>query len=88
MKTKKIFFTLSAFLAFIIPVSIVLSNCGYFLGFTDAAEFALVAEIAGIAHPPGFPSYILAAKTWSLLLHAIGIGNVKALFGFLFFAQQ
>ncbi|MFM9007806.1 MAG: hypothetical protein ACKORE_04410, partial [Bacteroidota bacterium] len=31
------------------------------LGFADASEFALCVELGSIAHPPGFPAYILLA---------------------------
>lgn len=81
MKTKLIF-PLSALLAFVIPMIIVLSNIGYFLGFADAAEFALVIKIAGIAHAPGFPSYIIIGKLWSVIMHFLGIAHVKGLIWF------
>ena len=68
MRRKTILFSLSVLLSFAIPTLIVLSNVGYFLGFADAAEFALVTKIAGIAHPPGFPAYVLTGKVWSWLM--------------------
>lgn len=37
------------------------------LMFDDAAEFALVIRLGSIAHPPGFPSYILSGMIWDRL---------------------
>jgi len=41
------------------------------LGFADAGEFALVTHIAGIAHPPGFPAYVLAGWLWGKALSVL-----------------
>ena len=82
MKSKTFLYPVSALLAFIVPVFIILSNAGYFLGFADAAEFALVTKIAGIAHAPGFPSYILFGKAWSVLMEVLGIAHIKGMVWF------
>lgn len=34
------------------------------LGFADGAEFALVARLGAVAHPPGFPAYVALAHAW------------------------
>ena len=34
------------------------------LGFADGAEFALVARLGSVAHPPGFPAYVALAHAW------------------------
>jgi hypothetical protein len=42
---------------------------------SDSAELALAAEEAGIAHPPGYPTYVLLAHLW----HIIPLANELAL---------
>ncbi len=71
MKNNKLFYYLFGFLAFSVSAILFLSNASDSLGFADAGEFALVTKILGIAHPPGFPSYVFIG--WAL-------GKVFALF--------
>ncbi|MEP7264385.1 MAG: DUF2723 domain-containing protein [Bacteroidota bacterium] len=76
---KNISFSVFALLSFLLPSIIVYSNTGFFLGFADAAEFALVSKIAGIAHAPGFPAYILAGKLWSAIVGLAGVNHITAM---------
>jgi hypothetical protein len=80
--SDRIRYRLVAGISFIIPVIVVLSNAGYFTGFADSAEFALVSSLNGIAHPPGFPAYILLSHFWNLLLSAAGISPITSLIWF------
>ena len=82
MNIRSILVPIAALMAFAIPACIVLSNAGYFLGFADAAEFALVTRIGGIAHPPGFPAYVLTGKIWSMMMHLLGVSHIKAMVWF------
>ena len=67
-------------ITFITTLILALSNANFqVLGFADAAEFALLTDIAGIAHAPGFPAYILAGKLFSVLLSIVGIQHLAAL---------
>ncbi len=71
MKNTKLFYYSFGIFAFLIPAILFLSNASDSLGFADAGEFALVTNILGIAHPPGFPSYVFTG--WLL-------GKVFAMF--------
>ena len=51
-------------LCFIVPFLFYYFTKASALGFADAAEFALVTKIAGIAHAPGFPSYVVLGWLW------------------------
>jgi hypothetical protein len=69
-----------AVISFIIPFCIFLSNASFHnLGFADASEFALVTKFFGIAHPPGFPSYVLFATFFSKLIGLSGLTHVSTL---------
>lgn len=37
----------------------------------DAAEFVTLGVIGGIAHPPGYPCYILLLKLWHFFFHSV-----------------
>ncbi len=54
----------AAISAFLLPLILYIVNAPPSLGFADAAEFALVAKINSIAHPPGFPAYTYLAHLW------------------------
>ncbi|MFN8155541.1 MAG: DUF2723 domain-containing protein [Bacteroidia bacterium] len=70
-------------LVFICAISLLLSNAAFnSLGFADAAEFALLSDLAGIAHAPGFPAYILLSKFISMLLEGFGLSHISALVAF------
>lgn len=57
-----------------------LCNAGFTaLGFADAAEFALVTKLMGIAHPPGFPAYVLLAGNFAALLKLFGLSHITSL---------
>ncbi len=79
MKQNKLAPILFGALSFLIPLILFLSNSGNSLGFADGAEFALVTKLCGIAHPPGFPSYITIAWLWTKLFALFGIAHIKAL---------
>ena len=49
------------------------------LGFADAAEFALVTKIAGIAHAPGFPSYVVTGWLWSKIAGLFTTDHILAM---------
>lgn len=67
-------------LVFFCTLLISLSNASFdTLGFADAAEFALVTKLMGIAHPPGFPAYVLLAGSFSGLLSFIGLNHITSL---------
>ncbi|MFM9056930.1 MAG: protein O-mannosyl-transferase family, partial [Bacteroidota bacterium] len=48
------------------------------LGFADASEFALCVELGSIAHPPGFPAYILLAHGFMAAVSQL-MGTIDAL---------
>lgn len=52
---------------FAITLLVFISTSSKYLMFDDAAEFALVIQLGSIAHPPGFPSYILSGMIWDRL---------------------
>lgn len=76
---RKTSWYLFAGISFLLPAIFLFLNSGSYLGFADAAEFALVTKIAGIAHAPGFPSYVTAGWLWTKLLSFLDINHVKAL---------
>ncbi len=57
-------FTLTSFL---LPLCLYWFTKTASLGFADAGEFAIVTKIAGIAHAPGFPAYVLTGWLFSKL---------------------
>ncbi len=64
MNSQRIFYFAGAVLSFSAPFLLFYFTRSNSLGFADAGEFALVTKIAGIAHPPGFPSYVLIGWLW------------------------
>jgi len=71
---------LFAVAVFILALAIPLSNASFnTLGFADAAEFALVSDLAGIAHAPGFPAYVLLSKLFSMIAQFAGSDHIAAL---------
>src|SRR5262245_59886716 len=38
----------------------------------DASELTLVLAVGGVAHPPGYPLYVLVGHAWVQLVHALG----------------
>ena len=77
MDWKKIIYPLLVFTG---SLFLLLSNANFnSLGFADAAEFALQSDLAGIAHAPGFPAYILLSKLVTTLFEAFGISHIAAL---------
>lgn len=78
--TEKKATLLGSLLVFSICLIVSLANANFTaLGFADAAEFALVNELTGIAHAPGFPAYILISKVCTSLFSALGISHVASL---------
>ncbi len=82
---KSVSFSLFAIFSFLIPGIVIYGNTGWYLGFADAGEFALATKIAGIAHAPGFPSYILAGKLWSSFTGIAGIPHISSMIIFSIF---
>lgn len=55
-------------LCFLYPFVIYFVTQSSSLMFDDAAEFATVIRLGSIAHPPGFPAFILIGMGWDFLL--------------------
>ena len=66
-------------LSFFIPLSCFIITSSHSLMFDDAAEFALVAKLGSIAHPPGTPSFILFGFIWIKLASLFGINIIDSL---------
>ncbi len=67
-------------LSFAIPLVLLLLNANFkSFGFADAGEFSLVTKIFGIAHPPGFPSYVIVATFFAKLLSITSISHIASL---------
>jgi len=47
-------------------------------GMGDASELTLVLATGGVAHPTGYPLYVLAGHPFCLVLHAFGVGWSRA----------
>ncbi len=47
-------------------------------GMGDAAELTLVLATNGVAHPTGYPLYVLVGHGYCALLHALGVGWPRA----------
>lgn len=62
---KKHWYKLFALASFLIPFALYWFTKTTSLGFADAGEFAIVTKIAGIAHAPGFPAYVLSGWLFS-----------------------
>ena len=66
-------------LSFFVPLICFFLTSSHSLMFDDAGEFALVANLGSIAHPPGTPAYILAGMLWIKLTSLFGLNSVDAL---------
>lgn len=58
---------LFALTSFLLPFCLYWFTKTTSLGFADAGEFAIVTKIAGIAHAPGFPAYVVTGWLFSKL---------------------
>ncbi len=67
MNDEKKWVVFFAVLAFLLPFCLYWFTRTDSLGFADAGEFALVTRIAGIAHAPGFPAYVISGYLFSQL---------------------
>lgn len=66
--------------SFTVTLAISLSNASFdVLGFADAAEFALCSSIQGIAHPPGFPAYVLISSVFTTMVGLLGLKGIAGL---------
>jgi hypothetical protein len=77
VKSKAYLF--SAFVSFLFPFCLYWFTKSDSLGFADAGEFAIVTKIAGIAHPPGFPSYVITGWLFSKAASLLSINHVLAM---------
>jgi hypothetical protein len=59
-------------LAFAVPLAIYIASLQSGVDFWDTGELQTVPYILGIAHPSGFPAYVLIGWVWS---HAIPFGD-------------
>lgn len=64
MKHAKLFL---AFSAFLLPFIFYIFTLAPSVGFTDAGELAASALTLGIAHPSGYPLFIILAHLWAAL---------------------
>ncbi|HLP20292.1 MAG TPA: DUF2723 domain-containing protein, partial [Chitinophagales bacterium] len=62
-------------LAFLISFSAYFFTRSASLGFSDAAEFALVTKLGSIAHGPGFPAYVFLGWVWAGMLSVLGANH-------------
>jgi 4-amino-4-deoxy-L-arabinose transferase-like glycosyltransferase len=62
----------SAVGAFVVALALYLPTLMPTVGFWDTAEFQTVGPILGIAHPTGFPSYVLLTWAASIVLSPFG----------------
>ena len=62
-----------ALLAFAVPFAVYCTSAQRYVQFWDTGEFQTVPYILGIAHPTGFPAYILIGFVFS---HVVAIGSV------------
>lgn len=77
---KKINVILPPLLVVLLTMTIILSNAVFnSLGFADAAEFALLSQLKGVAHAPGFPAYILLSSLFSTIAGYAGFGQIGSL---------
>lgn len=78
--TEKIITRFNILLVFLSSLAISLINANFnALGFADAAEFALLNELMGIAHAPGFPAYIVLSKIFTSLCEIVGMTHIAGL---------
>src|SRR5690606_6571754 len=54
-------------LAVVVPLLVYLPDISPYVGRADTFEFQVVGPTLGIAHPSGYPLYVLVAKAFSLL---------------------
>lgn len=59
--------------AFLFPLALYIASCYYDVTYWDVGEMDTVPWILGIAHPPGFPAYVVMG--W-LFAHAVPLGSV------------
>ena len=72
--------TIYPLIVFVCSLGLSLSNANFrSLGFADAAEFALLSDLAGVAHAPGFPAYILLSSGFAKVMTAAGFTHISAL---------
>ncbi|MGR4065716.1 MAG: protein O-mannosyl-transferase family [Vulcanimicrobiaceae bacterium] len=64
---------IASFLAFAVPLGVFAASAYRDVGFWDVGEMDTVPWILGIAHPTGFPAYVLIGWAWS---HALPFGSV------------
>jgi hypothetical protein len=64
---------LASLLAFAVPLGVFAASAYRDAGFWDVGEMDTVPWILGIAHPTGFPAYVLIGWAWS---HALPFGSV------------
>lgn len=64
---------LASYAAFFVPLAVYVYSMQRFVGFWDVAEMQTVPYILGIAHPTGFPAFILLGWIFS---HAFFFGSV------------
>lgn len=77
---KKVNAFLPPILVVLLTLTIILSNADFnSLGFADAAEFALLSQLKGVAHAPGFPAYILLSAVFTTLAGYAGWGMIGSL---------
>ena len=60
-------------LSFAVPLGVFAASAYRDAGFWDVGEMDTVPWILGIAHPTGFPAYVLIGWAWS---HAVPLGSV------------
>lgn len=82
MKNNRVIDTGYSLIAFLTPLFLYISNSSSSLGFADAAEFALVSKLNSIAHPPGFPAYVILSHYWSELFDNITGDHIRSLVWF------
>lgn len=59
-------------LAFLVPLAVYVASLERGVNYWDTGELQTVPYILGIAHPSGFPAYVLIGWVWS---HVVAIGD-------------
>jgi 4-amino-4-deoxy-L-arabinose transferase-like glycosyltransferase len=62
-----------AWLAFLMPLALYVASASPYVSYWDTAEMQTVPYILGIAHPTGFPAFVLAG--W-IFTHVFAVGTV------------
>ncbi|GAC1412789.1 MAG: hypothetical protein NVSMB64_23040 [Candidatus Velthaea sp.] len=70
--TNRLRTTLAGILAFAVPFGVYVASLRPGLAFWDTGELQTVPYILGIAHPSGFPAYVLIGWAWS---HVLPLGD-------------